>query len=139
MSLDQVVIEGTLKPDGTLELDQKPSLPPRRVTVMLQPAPANPPTQRKLADVIDEIQRDQQARGFQGRSAEEIEAGLREGEEELLSTLNPGQEFPIHTPEFVPGAASQLATLLEQHGKPSCAWSSNSPTATGTRLAQGST
>ena len=38
MSLSENVIEGTLKPDGTLELDEKPSLPPGRVTVILQPA-----------------------------------------------------------------------------------------------------
>jgi hypothetical protein len=82
MSLDQVTVEGTLKPDGTLELDEKPSLPPGRVTVIVQQAPARPRRQRTLADVIDEIQRDQQARGYHGRSAEEIEAGLREGEEE---------------------------------------------------------
>ncbi|SRR5579885_818648 len=82
MSLNEVIIEGTLKPDGTLELDRKPSLSPGRVLVIVQPVPTNPPNQRRLADVIDEIQRDQQARGFQGRSAEEIEAGLREGEEE---------------------------------------------------------
>ena len=36
MSLSEVVIEGTLKPDGTLELDQKPSLSPGRVTVVLR-------------------------------------------------------------------------------------------------------
>lgn len=33
--------------------------------------------------------------------------------EELLSTLKPGQEFPISTPEFAPEVAAQLATLLE--------------------------
>ena len=82
MSLDEVIIEGTLKPDGTLDLDQKPGLSPGRVRVILQPASANPPRQRGLADVIDEIRQGQQARGFQGRSAEEIEAGLQEGEEE---------------------------------------------------------
>jgi hypothetical protein len=37
--------------------------------------------------------------------------------EELLATLKPGQEFPIHTPAFAPGAAAQLATLLEGQGK----------------------
>jgi hypothetical protein len=31
MSLTEVVVEGTLKPDGMLELDQKPSLSPGRV------------------------------------------------------------------------------------------------------------
>jgi hypothetical protein len=42
-------------------LDEKPSLSPGRVIVVLQPAVASAPQQRKLADVIDEIQRDQQA------------------------------------------------------------------------------
>jgi hypothetical protein len=36
MNLVETVIEGTLMPDGTLELDQKPSLPPGRVTVVLR-------------------------------------------------------------------------------------------------------
>ena len=81
MSLGELVIEGTLKPDGTLDLDQKPSLSPGRVKVVLQPAQAGTPPKRGLADVIDEIRQGQQARGFQGRSAQEIEAGLREGED----------------------------------------------------------
>lgn len=36
MSLGEVVIGGTLKPDGTLELDQKPNLSPGRVQVVLR-------------------------------------------------------------------------------------------------------
>jgi hypothetical protein len=36
MSLAEVVIEGTLKADGTLELDEKPNLPAGRVTVVLR-------------------------------------------------------------------------------------------------------
>jgi hypothetical protein len=36
MRLTETVIEGTLKPDGTLELDQKPNLSPGRVTVVLR-------------------------------------------------------------------------------------------------------
>jgi hypothetical protein len=36
MSLTETVIEGTLKPDGTLELDEKPKLPPGRVKVVLR-------------------------------------------------------------------------------------------------------
>lgn len=39
--------------------------------------------------------------------------------EELLSGLEPGQTFPRYTPEFAPGAAAQIATLLEEQGKPS--------------------
>ncbi len=37
--------------------------------------------------------------------------------EELLSGIKQGQEFPLHTPEFAPGAAAQLATLLDEQGK----------------------
>jgi hypothetical protein len=73
---------GTLKPDGTLDLDQKPGLAPGQVRVTLQPAQTGTPRRRGLADVIDEIRQGQLARGFQGRSAEEIRAALREGEEE---------------------------------------------------------
>jgi hypothetical protein len=39
--------------------------------------------------------------------------------EELLSGLKQGQEFPIYTPEFAPGTAAQLATVLEEQGKQS--------------------
>ena len=74
MSLNQVVIEGTLKPDGTLELDQKPNLSPGRVTVIVQPVPTSPPQQRKMADVIDEIQRGQQ-RGGSRAAAQPFEGG----------------------------------------------------------------
>ena len=74
MSLTETVIEGTLKPDGTLELDQKPSLSPGRVQVTVKPLAAPTPKRRGLVDVIDEIRRDQLARGYQGRSAEEMAA-----------------------------------------------------------------
>lgn len=78
----EVVVEGTLKPDGTLELDARPNLPPGRVTVIVQSAQGGVCTKRGLAEVIDEIRQGQQARGFIGRTAEEIQAGLRESEEE---------------------------------------------------------
>jgi hypothetical protein len=81
MNVTTEVIEGTLKPDGTLELDEKPSLGPGRVKVALQPAQAGAPGPG-LAEVLDEIHRGQHARGFQGRSPDEIETGLREGEDD---------------------------------------------------------
>jgi hypothetical protein len=82
MSLQEVMVEGTLNADGTLQLDEKPNLSPGRVTVILQPAQARTPGKRGLADVIDDIRKGQQTRGFQGRSPEEIAEGLREGEDE---------------------------------------------------------
>jgi hypothetical protein len=42
MQLTEVTVEGTLKPDGTLELDRKPGLAPGRVTVVLRQEVAAP-------------------------------------------------------------------------------------------------
>ncbi|HQU45362.1 MAG: hypothetical protein B7Z73_13700 [Planctomycetia bacterium 21-64-5] len=81
MNTPVITVEDTLRADGTLELDQMPNVSPGRVTVILQPAATRAPVQHTLASVIDEIRLGQQARGFQGRSAEEIEAALDEGED----------------------------------------------------------
>lgn len=77
-----VVVHGMLQSDGTLKLDQKLNLPPGQVLVTVQPMSSAPPTKRGLTHVIDEIRRGQQARNFQGRSAEEIESSRNEGEAE---------------------------------------------------------
>ena len=37
--------------------------------------------------------------------------------EDLLALLKQGQECPIYTPEFAPGAAAQLARISEEQGK----------------------
>jgi hypothetical protein len=39
--------------------------------------------------------------------------------EELLSGPKQGQEFPIYTPDFAPGEAAHLVTLLGEEGKQS--------------------
>jgi hypothetical protein len=69
----QAIIEGTLKPDGTLELDQKPNLAPGRVQVIVQPLSQATPRKRGLADAIDEISHSQLARGYSGLTLEELE------------------------------------------------------------------
>lgn|SRR5579884_821186 len=78
------ILQGTLKPDGTLELDQKPNLAPGRVQVVLRPLPPLP-AGRGLAEVMDEIRQSQRARGYQGRTLEEMqaeEAARREEDED---------------------------------------------------------
>ncbi len=76
MSLDTVIVMGTLKADGTLELDEKPGLAPGRVRVAI--LPSQPPSERQarrtVLDVLDEIRVAQAARGYRGRSIEEMEA-----------------------------------------------------------------
>jgi hypothetical protein len=64
------ILHGTLREDGTLQLDEKViGVPPGRVTVRLEPADAP-----SFVEVIEEIHRDQQSRGFQPRSMEELRA-----------------------------------------------------------------
>jgi len=76
MNLNSAVVHGTLRQDGTLELDEKPPLAPGRVqvTILPMPAPAVAQPRRTILDVLDEIHAAQQARGFHGRSVEEMEA-----------------------------------------------------------------
>ena len=77
MNRSEAVIEGTLKPDGTLDLDEKPELPPGRVVVTVRPRDVSA-GRRNIVEVLQEIWRRQQARGFQGYTAEELEAEVRE-------------------------------------------------------------
>lgn len=90
MSLDESVVEGTLNPDGTLELDQKPSLAPGRVTVILrQHASQSPPPQESLWELMQRGRRELEASGHHFMNDEEVNAyieELREGDhiDELL-------------------------------------------------------
>jgi len=77
LSLGEVVVEGTLKPDGTLELDQRPNLAPGRVQVIVQALPALPEGD-PFWDMMKSIWLGQKARGHAPRSAEEVEAERRE-------------------------------------------------------------
>ena len=67
-----VPLTATVRPDGTLVIDQPIPLVPGRVLVTLQTIPET--TKRGLAEVIDEIQQQQLARGYTGRTVEEMKA-----------------------------------------------------------------
>lgn len=81
MSLAEIVVEGTIKLDGTLELDQKLNLTPGRVQVTLVPLPelpANDPFWQRM----QALWQGQKARGFVPRTVEEVEAERRQVREE---------------------------------------------------------
>jgi hypothetical protein len=42
MSQTEIVVQGTLTADGTIQLDEKPNLPPGRVTVVVKSVPDLP-------------------------------------------------------------------------------------------------
>jgi len=81
MSASAVVVQGVVKPDGTLELEGKLPLPAGKVQVTVQPMPelpANDPFWQRM----QAIWAGQQARGFVPRSAEEVEEARRQVREE---------------------------------------------------------
>lgn len=73
MNLIEETIDATLEPNGVLNLKHQPSLPPGPVRVTIRvTTPVRP--RRGLADAIREIHADQVARGFNGRTAAELQA-----------------------------------------------------------------
>jgi hypothetical protein len=79
MTTKAVEIQGTLREDGTLVLDDKPNLPPGRVCVTLQPVD---PTQTDVWQVLERIWAGQRARGHVPRTREEIDAELETARQE---------------------------------------------------------
>jgi hypothetical protein len=95
MSATPVEVEGTLKPDGTLELDARINLPAGRVRVTVQPlAPVSSPD--PFLARMEGIWAEQRARGHVPRSESEVEAERRaardESEEELRAAERIHQE-----------------------------------------------
>lgn len=77
MNSTDIVIEGTVQPDGTLVLDGPAKLPAGRVQVIVR-ALADPPPGDPFWDMMRSIWDGQKTRGFSPRPAEEVEAERRE-------------------------------------------------------------
>jgi hypothetical protein len=86
MSLTEIIVQGTLNPDGTLELDQKPNLSPGRVTVVLRQAtePASPA--EGWWPYMQRVRAEREAAGYHFMNETEMEAHLlwlRDDEERI--------------------------------------------------------
>jgi hypothetical protein len=76
MSATHVVVEGTLKPDGSLELDSKLNLPPGRVQLIVQPLPELPKDD-PFWQMMQRISAARTAAQLTPRGTEEVEAQRR--------------------------------------------------------------
>lgn len=89
MNMRPVIVEGFVKPDGSLELDQKLNLPAGRVQVLVQPL-SELPDDDPFWQMMKRIWAGQKARGQVPRTREEIDAELErmdsEAEEEMQET-----------------------------------------------------
>ena len=87
MNQTQVEVQGSLQPDGTLVLDEKPNLPPGRVRVVVQSV-AEPPAQPKesLVEFVKRVRREAEARGSRFMNDEEVTAWIEElrGEDDRI-------------------------------------------------------
>jgi hypothetical protein len=92
----QIMLQGTVQADGTLELDDPVATPEGRVqvTILPIPDPAVARPRRSILDVLDEIHAAQAARGYGGRSIEELEADeaeqRAEDDESVMRRVEPG-------------------------------------------------
>jgi len=77
----QLSMQGTVRADGTLELDEKVSMPVGRVLVTVQPV-VQPSVDDPFWQRMEQIWAGQRARGHVPRTKEEIDAVLRELDED---------------------------------------------------------
>jgi hypothetical protein len=91
----QVVVQGTVRADGTLELDEKVPVPAGRVLVTVQPV-VQPAADDPFWQMMNRIWEGQKARGHVPRSSEEVEAQRRamrdEMEQEILDAVRLQEE-----------------------------------------------
>jgi hypothetical protein len=96
VNVSQVLVKGTLKADGSLELDERPSLPPGRVHVIVMPEPV-PAVKEDTWSILERIWRERHEQGMRGRTADEVDVEikiLRNELEEHLEQLDRARKIP---------------------------------------------
>jgi hypothetical protein len=102
MAATSLEVLGTVRPDGTLELDQKLTVPAGRVKVRVELMEPPVPPAESLVDFVRRARRELEAAGHRFRTKEEIDAER----EELRSEWDErGEELDrLSGPEGGPGA-----------------------------------
>src|SRR4051794_14134790 len=87
---------GMVRPDGTLELAGKLTVPPGRVRVRVESLEVSAPPSESLVEFVQRTRRELEAAGHRFRSKEEIDAGLEElrneWDERLDAAHHPGDQ-----------------------------------------------
>jgi hypothetical protein len=96
-------VQGTLQPDGTLVLDEKPGVPPGRVRVTVQPVvvvPAEDPFWQQVQAIWDSL------KGRTPRTREEIDAALSEMDDEAEAEMQASERLHHQSPSRSTGGLS---------------------------------
>jgi hypothetical protein len=86
MSADAIVVQGIVKPDGTLELEGKVPLPAGKVQVTVEPLSLVPPD-HPFWMLLQDIWTARREAGLQPRSAEEVEAERQRFRDEVETAV----------------------------------------------------
>jgi hypothetical protein len=81
-------MSGVIKPDGTLELEGRTTLPPGRVRVTLTVTPEPSEQREDTWTVLERIWKENEARGANPRTREEIDAEVNALRDELEEHAN---------------------------------------------------
>jgi hypothetical protein len=95
MAPSHAVIHGTLKPDGTLELEGRPALPPGPVEVIIRTLPQGGTTKEDWFQYLQRARAELEAAGCRFATAEEIHAyldDLRSGDERIEEAYRQAEE-----------------------------------------------
>ncbi len=95
MSTQPVILHGQIRPDGTLQVEEKVNLPPGPVSVTVQSVPAA--ARKRTIQVLEEIWAAREARGIVGRSKEEIDAeinAMRDEDEKRMKEIETIRQQP---------------------------------------------
>jgi hypothetical protein len=82
MNPTHVVVVGTLKSDGSLELDGKLDLPPGRVRLIVEPLP-DLPRDDPFWQMMERIWADREGAGLNPRDAQEVEMARKKLRDEM--------------------------------------------------------
>lgn len=74
MKISQIVVQGNLKPDGTLELKERPNLPAGPVEVVIRTQPNASENAETWWDFLQRSHAEMVAQGYKFRSKDEIDA-----------------------------------------------------------------
>jgi hypothetical protein len=78
MSQIQREVQGTLRPDGTLLLDEALNLPPGRVTVVVKPASEAQPLQEDWWQYMQRVRAEREAAGYSFMNEAEVTGWIEE-------------------------------------------------------------
>jgi hypothetical protein len=95
MNIQSLVLHGQIRPDGTLQVEEKVNLPPGPVAVTVQTVATT--TRKPTLQVLQEIWATREAQGMVGRTADEIDAeinAMRNEDEQRMQGIESIQEQP---------------------------------------------